>query len=719
MWEKMSDLTQIQRGNIFLRLISISLVLLTLLLPAADCRAEQEKIIRSASELDYPPFALVTPEGKADGFAVDLLKAATKVMGRKVSFRVGPWHVIKEDLAEGKLDVLPLVARTAERAKIYDFSIPYLSMHGAMVVREGDRRITHAADLADKQVMVMQGDIAEEYVKQRNLSKHLITSVSLEEGLRRLAAGEGDTMVVQALAARKLIRKLDLDLDLEIVGDPLPNYQVFCFAVRAGDKKLLATLNEGLAMITADGTLQRLREQWLGPLLEESTLPWDQILTIIVVSLLVAGAVFWLWQRVLVLQVGRRTAQLGEANRRLAKEVAERKSVEADLRKHREELETQVTKRTAALQEADRHKDEFLAMLGHELRNPLAPIRNAIEVVSLWPAIGEDRLRWACDLIQRQVSQLTRLVDDLLDMSRISRGLIELERQPLDLRQLVAQAADAARPHIEAKQHHLTSELPDQALWVDADPVRITQAVGNLLNNAAKYTDPGGKIEIELHGHDGEALLCVRDNGIGIDSDLLPHVFELFTQGERSLDRSQGGLGLGLTLVNRLVAMHGGRVTARSLGADQGSEFCIALPLLTEKPADETTEPQSPSASCSRPCRVLVVDDNHDAAESLRMLLEALGHRVEIAPDGPTALAIVDRFDAEVVLLDLGLPHMDGFEVARQLRARFPRGKLLLVAVTGYGQDEDRFRSLEAGFDHHLTKPATLAELQAVLDMGL
>lgn len=703
------------RGSITVRSMSLLLTLLGLLLFAVDSRAEREETIRSASELDYPPFALVTPEGEADGFAVDLLKAATGAMGRKVSFRVGPWHEIKQDLAEGKLDVLPLVARTAERTRIYDFSIPYLSMHGAMVVRKGDRRIANTSDLADKRVMVMQGDIAEEYVKQRNLSKQLITSISLEEGLQRLATGEGDAMVVQALAARKLIRKLELDLD--IVGDPLPNYQDFCFAVRSGDKEMLALLNEGLSLVTADGTLQRLREHWLGPVLGEAMLPWRQIIATIVISLLVAGAVFLLWQRVLVMQVGRRTAQLGDANRRLAEEIAERKSVEADLRKHREQLEALVEKRTAALQEADRHKDEFLAMLGHELRNPLAPIRNAIEVVSLWPAVGEDRLHWACDLIQRQVSHLTRLVDDLLDMSRISRGLIELQPQPLDLCQSVAQAADLAMPQIEAKQHRLTTELPKQALWVNADPVRITQAVGNLLNNAAKYTDPGGQIELELRAHDGEALICVSDNGIGIDGDLLPHVFELFTQGERSLDRSQGGMGLGLTLVKRLVEMHGGQVTARSRGVGRGSVFCIALPLLADTPTARIAEPRSPGPISCKPCRILVVDDNLDAAESLRMLLEALGHQVETAPDGPTALAGLGHFGPEVVLLDLGLPHMDGFEIARRIRARFPKGELLLVAVTGYGQDEDYRRSLTAGFDHHLTKPTNLADLQAVLCM--
>ncbi len=687
-----------------------------LLLVAVNSQAAPKEIIRSASELDYPPFALVTPEGKADGFAVDLLKATAETMGREVSFRVGPWHVIKQDLAKGRLDVLPLVARTRERAKVYDFSIPYLSMHGAMVVRKGDKRIDHASDLTDKKVMVMQGDIAEEYVKQRHLSEHLITSISVEKGLERLASGEGDVMVVQTLAARKLIRKLGLDL--EIVGDPLPNYQDFCFAVRTGDKELLAILNEGLALVTADGTLQRLREHWLGPIIEKPTIPWQQIIATIVISLLVAGAIFWLWQRTLVMQVTRRTAQLGEANRRLAEEITERKLVEADLYRHREHLEDLVAKRTMALQEADRHKDEFLAMLGHELRNPLASVRNAIEVMSLWPVVGKERVRWACDLIERQTSHLTRLVDDLLDMSRISRGQIKLQRQSLDLRQIISQSVEAARPQIETKQIRLNTDLPEHALWIDADPVRITQAMGNLLNNAAKFTDPGGQIDIELSARNGNALVCVRDNGIGINSDLLPQVFELFTQGELSLDRSQGGLGLGLTLVKRLVEMHGGQVTARSLGTDQGSEFCITLPKLAETSDMETTETQHSSVPVpSKPLRILVVDDNPDATESLRVLLEAIGHRVETAADGPAALAELDQFSPEVVLLDVGLPQMDGFEVAGRIRARFPKGKLLLVAITGYGQEEDRRRSKAAGFDHYLTKPASLADLQMVLSI--
>ena len=279
---------------------------------AFPTRALPAAVIQSASELEYPPFARVTKDGKADGFSVQLLRAAAAAMGREVKFRVASWHVIKNDLAHGRLDALPLVARSQARAKLFDFTVPYLSMHGAVVVRRGDRRIHGAADLGDKTVLVMRGDIAEEYVHDHQLSEHLITTVSLEDALRRLAAGQGDAMVVQALAGRKLIR--ELGLDLELVGEPLSNYQDFCFAVRSGDKELLALLNEGLALVIADGTYDRLKARWLGPILEEEEpgLPWHLLVAVMAFSLLIAAAIARLWQRTLRRQVTRRTAQLDQ-----------------------------------------------------------------------------------------------------------------------------------------------------------------------------------------------------------------------------------------------------------------------------------------------------------------------------------------------------------------------------------------------------------------------
>jgi two-component system CheB/CheR fusion protein len=368
-----------------------------------------------------------------------------------------------------------------------------------------------------------------------------------------------------------------------------------------------------------------------------------------------------------------------------------------------------------ALKEADRRKDEFLAMLGHELRNPLAPIRTTLEVLRLGRPDGE-RLEKSLATMDRQVTHLTRLVDDLLDVSRITRGLVELQRAPVELAAVVGQAVEMARVAVASRGHELLVTLPARAVRLEADATRLTQVLFNLLNNAAKYTEPGGRIWLTA-APDGAAVeLRVRDTGVGIGPELLPRVFDLFTQGERTLDRSQGGLGLGLTLVKRLVEMHGGTVEARSAGPGQGSEFVVRLPAPAAAPAGQPPAPAAAPVPAARPGRVLVVDDNVDVAESVALLLqEGLGHEVRVAHSGPQALELAREFRPEAVICDIGLPGMDGYEVARRLR-RLPEGdSALLVALSGYGQEEDRQRSREAGFDVHLLKPVGWATLQPVL----
>jgi PAS domain S-box-containing protein len=379
---------------------------------------------------------------------------------------------------------------------------------------------------------------------------------------------------------------------------------------------------------------------------------------------------------------------------------------------------TERVRQAEALKEADRRKDEFLAMLAHELRNPLAPIRNAVEVFRLLGPADPD-LEWARDMIGRQVQQLTRLVDDLLDVSRITRGKIALRKEPVDLAAVVARAVETSRPLLDARGHELTLDLPREPLRVEADATRLAQVVSNLLNNAARYTEEGGHIRLSVEPGRGEAVVRVRDDGMGIPAELLPQVFELFTQGDRSLARSEGGLGIGLTLVKRLVELHGGRVEARSAGPGRGSEFIVRLRTLAPQPKRDMEDGgRGPSEVPPRPRRVLVVDDNEDAAESLALLLRARGHEIRTAHDGPSALSVAEDFRPEVVFLDIGLPRMDGYEVARRLRVQPGREGLLLVALTGYGQDEDRRRAEEAGFDAHLVKPADLEALQRLLNAG-
>jgi signal transduction histidine kinase/ActR/RegA family two-component response regulator len=369
------------------------------------------------------------------------------------------------------------------------------------------------------------------------------------------------------------------------------------------------------------------------------------------------------------------------------------------------------------LRQADRRKDEFLAVLAHELRNPLAPVRNAVEVMRLRD-VDDPGLRWARDIIDRQVQQMTRLVDDLLDVSRITRGKVKLQKEPVDLAAVVARAVEISRPLIDARRHELTVTLPPEPVRVEADAIRLAQVVANLLNNAAKFTPEGGRIWLTVERDGGQTVVRVRDTGVGILAAMLPQVFDLFAQVESSLEHSQGGLGIGLTLAKSLVEMHGGSVTAHSDGPGQGSKFILRLPVLTEVRSADSGPGMNERLAESSARRILVVDDNVDAADSLALLLRLMGNDVRTAPDGPAALAAARAYRPDVVLLDLGLPRMSGYEVCRRLReGHFANGPLV-VALTGYGQDEDRRRTREAGFDHHLVKPVNPDELRELLAEG-
>jgi PAS domain S-box-containing protein len=362
------------------------------------------------------------------------------------------------------------------------------------------------------------------------------------------------------------------------------------------------------------------------------------------------------------------------------------------------------------LRESDRRKDEFLAMLAHELRNPLAPIRSGLDVLCY--ELGEKHE--TIQLMQEQIEHVVRLVDDLLDVSRIVRGRIELRREPVELSSIVYRAVSAVESTIESRGHDLRMLLPQGDVWLHADPVRLVQIVENLLNNAAKYTDEGGEIDLRAECRGSELFLSVRDNGIGIEPELMPRVFELFTQSSRSLDRSQGGLGIGLTLVRNLVELHGGSISVTSAGSDQGSEFTVRLPV-ADPPLKSNESAAEPPATAA-PRRILVVDDNHAAAKMLALLLaKQNGHQIETVHDGRAAVESVHSFHPDVVLLDIGLPGMDGYEVARTIRSSGEGEDVLLVALTGYGQREDIERSKAAGFDEHLVKPPALDALQRLL----
>jgi PAS domain S-box-containing protein len=367
------------------------------------------------------------------------------------------------------------------------------------------------------------------------------------------------------------------------------------------------------------------------------------------------------------------------------------------------------------LQEASRQMGEFIAMLAHELRNPLAPIRNALQVMGL-RRLGDPQLEWCRDVLERQVLHLGHLVDDLLDVNRITSGKILLKPEAVDLASVIERAVESSTPLLQQRRHRLEIDLPGTPLVVRADPTRLSQVFLNLLNNAAKYTPEGGVVRIGASAEGEHAVVRVRDNGVGIASDLLPKIFDLFVQGSRTLDRSEGGLGIGLTLVREIVRLHGGRVAVSSPGPMLGSEFAVSLALLrtgAAEPQKNGENRKEHAAPFSR--RVLVVDDNRDSADSMAMLLRATGHEVETAHDGPGALERAPHYLPEYVLLDIGLPGMNGYTVAERLRALPGLRNVKVIAMTGYGQEEDRKRSREAGFDHHLVKPVDFDTLCSIL----
>jgi signal transduction histidine kinase/ActR/RegA family two-component response regulator len=365
------------------------------------------------------------------------------------------------------------------------------------------------------------------------------------------------------------------------------------------------------------------------------------------------------------------------------------------------------------LRDTDRRKDEFLATLAHELRNPLAPIRNALHIMRLSRDATE--VERARAMMQRQLGHMVRLIDDLLDVSRITRGKLELRKERVELAAIVRSALETVRPIIDAAGHALVVDLPAQPVYLDADPIRLAQVLSNLLGNAAKYMERGGRIALSAKARDGAVTLVVRDWGIGIPGNALPSIFDMFTQVDHSIGRSQGGLGIGLTLVKSLVEMHGGRVSARSDGIDQGSEFTVHLPAAPgARPEPAEREDDEPAAAAIS-CRVLVADDNVDAAESLAAILRTMRHDVRTVRDGEAAIEEAEAFRPDVILLDIGMPKVDGYEAARRIRSAAWGKHVFIVALTGWGQDDDKRKAADAGFDRHFTKPFDPTKLGLLL----
>lgn len=367
------------------------------------------------------------------------------------------------------------------------------------------------------------------------------------------------------------------------------------------------------------------------------------------------------------------------------------------------------------LRESDQRKDEFLAMLGHELRNPLTPISNVAKILSLRP-LDESTLNWASEVLNRNASHITQLVDDLLDVSRITRGLVKIQRKRVELVHLLKDSVESIQAVIQTKQQTLNIDLPDPPVYVEGDPVRLTQIFANLLNNAAKYTGEGGHINLNISRESPSIAVRVQDNGMGIESALLPHIFDLFVQGKRGFDRSEGGLGLGLTLVKKLVDLHGGQISASSKGVNQGAEFVVHLPeLLKETTQMESLIPQRLNREDDQDLRVLLIDDDEDVADSVSIWFKISGHQVEIARDGAQGICAARDFNPDVILLDIGLPDMDGYQVARKLREQPAFRRTLIIAQSGYSPGKNRLFPEAEDFDHYLIKPPDLNQLKDLL----
>ena len=424
-------------------------------------------------------------------------------------------------------------------------------------------------------------------------------------------------------------------------------------------------------------------------------------------------------------ELHRTTRALEETNRSLRVEVAERRRAETRLSELNLLLDQRVTERTKALEaseaqlrESGRRKDEFLATLAHELRNPLAPVRNAAQVLNLKTSANPE-LKWATELIDRQINAMSRLIDDLMDVSRINQGKIELRHERLDLAGVLEDTVEATRTQIDEYGHQLVLTLPAEKLMLDADQTRLAQAFMNVLNNAAKYMDKGGRIELGARQDGNECVVTVKDTGIGLPADRLEAIFEMFSQVETALSRSRGGLGIGLSLTRRLLEMHGGTIVARSAGPGHGSEFEVRLPLAEQRIDDDAIS--VPSALTAKTeisgggLRILVADDNMDAAESLAALLEVLGHTVRYVHDGEAAVQAAMDFNPQISLLDIGMPKLNGYEACRRIRSGPGGAEMTLIAVTGWGQSEDLQASQKAGFDKHLVKPVDPVVLFALL----
>ena len=726
-------------------------LILVLLLPSIPLSADNNRslVIKSASELDYPPFSVVGENNEAAGFSVDLLKATLTAMDKNVSFKVDSWSTIKKELAEGAIDVLPVVGRTPEREKVYDFTFPYMTMHGGILVREKNSSIKTLGDLANAEVMVMEGDNAHEFVIRDKVSSNIVATKSYEEAIKALAEGKGDAVIVQRLVGLQLLKRLEID-NLKFVGKPIEGFkQSFCFAVTKGNTELLATLNEGLSIVISNGTFEQLQKDWFSQY--DKAEGYNNFLLALlssIVTLIIVGGIAYLSQAYLRNEVLARTKDLQATNEALSEQQRVLEKQADRLKQANEETE----RKAQALEEASKYKSQFLANMSHELRTPL----NSMLILSSDLAknaannLTKEQIE-AAQIINEGGVELNELISDIMDLSKVEAGMLRIYNEQVRLSDISLAMQKSFEPVAASKSIGfsitINDDVPD---FIVSDGRRIEQVLRNFLSNAFKFTKSGSvSLSISLltdntavsssHLTEGSVVAFeVKDTGIGISKEKQNAIFEAFQQEDGSTSRKYGGTGLGLTISKSLTTLLQGEICLSS-ETNHGSCFTLYLPM---RPTDgvidsvgQSTIRDDSQQLIDRTCdmatpvdmavdtelegqRVLLVDDDIRNVFALSGVLTKLGMVTTIANDGEHALEKLDS-KPDVILMDIMMPTMDGFEATREIRSRGEFKDTPIIALTAQAMTGDREKCIDAGASEYMTKPINVDQLVVKLKESL